>query len=86
MRIAQLNAVDNPDNTYLYTFNYKGEFTRFGYGQDVSKVPFDGGVSHDDDNLYLFPWPENMSKLNDDDKKIAQRMVNKKHNIITYHN
>ncbi|GAB0089471.1 hypothetical protein DMENIID0001_040140 [Sergentomyia squamirostris] len=61
--------------TYLYTFNYEGEHTRFGYGEDTSKYPFEGGVAHSDDNLYLFPWPSNASKLNEKDTKIAQKMV-----------
>lgn len=59
----------------MYSFDYKGEFTRWGYGEDTSIYPFEGGVHHSDDNIYLFPFPENMSKLNENDKKIAMKLV-----------
>ena len=75
MRAAQANARVNPTQTYLYTFDYKGEFTRFGYGADTSHYPFKGGVHHSDENIYLFPWPENVANLNAADTVMAQRMV-----------
>ncbi|RZF46069.1 hypothetical protein LSTR_LSTR004782 [Laodelphax striatellus] len=40
--------------SYLYSFNYKGHLTKFGYGEEVN-YPFGGGVAHSDDLLYLFP-------------------------------
>lgn len=48
---------------------------RFGYGEDTSHYPFPGGVTHSDDLIYLFPDPPNVAELNEDDKKIAQLMV-----------
>lgn len=74
-RAVQENAKFNPDHTWLYTFNYKGEHTRFGYGADISKYPFEGGVSHSDENIYLFPWPKSAAKLNEADTKISKKMV-----------
>lgn len=72
-KAAKAHQFHNP-NTFLYTFNYKGQHTRFGYGKDTSIYPFDGGVHHSDDNIYLFPNP--YPELNEEDKKMAQRMVN----------
>lgn len=48
---------------------------RFGYGDDVSRYPFSGGVHHSDDLIYLFPDPPDVAKLNAADTRIAQTMV-----------
>lgn len=74
LRSAQFNSRHNPDNTYVYSFDYYGEHTRFGFDQDLSKIPFDGGVHHTNDLLFLFPYPEN-AKLNEQDTEIAKKMV-----------
>ncbi|XP_059608241.1 glutactin-like [Phlebotomus argentipes] len=74
-RAVQENAKFNPKQTWLYTFDYRGQHSRFGYGADITKYPFDGGVSHSDDNLYLFPWPESAANLNEEDTKMAKKMV-----------
>ena len=74
-RHAQAQAYYNPSSTYLYSVDYRGEFTRFGYGADTSHYPFDGGVHHSNDNIYLFPWPPNVSKLNAKDTEMAKKMV-----------
>lgn len=65
------------NQTYLYTLDYRGEHTRFGYGQDTSKYPFDGGVHHSDDLLYLFPYFYE-TPLNEEDTRIAKIMVHDK--------
>lgn len=75
LRMAQINAKTNKEKTFLYTLDYKGEHTRYGYGRDVSKYMFDGGVHHSDDNIYLFPWPSNEANLNVGDRKIAEKMI-----------
>ncbi|XP_058463652.1 glutactin-like [Malaya genurostris] len=75
LRSAQFNSRYNPDKTYVYSFDYHGEHTRFGFDQDVSKIPFDGGVHHTNDLLYLFPYPKSAAKLNSEDKKMAKTMV-----------
>lgn len=48
---------------------------RFGYGGDTSHYPFKGGVHHSDDLMYLFPYPPDVAKLNANDTKVAQTMV-----------
>ncbi|GAB0086092.1 Carboxylic ester hydrolase [Sergentomyia squamirostris] len=75
LREVQCQLYRNNPSTFLYTFDYEGEHTRFGYGEDTSKFPFEGGISHSNDNLYLFPWPQTAAKLNEKDTKIAQKMV-----------
>lgn len=74
-RAAQAHAYFNPNKTFLYTFDYRGEHTRFGYGADTSHYPFEGGVHHSNDNIYVFPWPEFVSQLNPQDTEMAKKMV-----------
>ncbi|GAB0086094.1 Carboxylic ester hydrolase [Sergentomyia squamirostris] len=75
LREVQYQLYRNNPSTFLYTFDYEGEHTRFGYGKDTSKFPFEGGISHSNDNLYLFPWPQTAAKLNEKDTRFAQKMV-----------
>ncbi|XP_059225573.1 esterase FE4 [Stomoxys calcitrans] len=56
---------------YLYTLDYEGQHTRFGYGFSTEHYPFNGGVHHSDDNLYLF----STHSLNKRDTKVSQNMV-----------
>ncbi|XP_017483202.1 PREDICTED: glutactin-like isoform X1 [Rhagoletis zephyria] len=56
---------------YLYSFDYEGEHTRFGYEFGNSQYPFEGGVHHSNDNIYLFAT----HKLNANDTRIAMKMV-----------
>uniref|UniRef100_A0A0A1WU09 Carboxylic ester hydrolase n=1 Tax=Zeugodacus cucurbitae TaxID=28588 RepID=A0A0A1WU09_ZEUCU len=56
---------------YLYTFDYAGAHTRFGYEFGNSQYPFEGGVHHSNDNIYLFAT----HKLNANDTLIAKKMV-----------
>lgn len=72
LKMAKINALKKSD-TFLYSFDYKGEFTRFRYGRPTAKYPFDGGVHHSDDNIYMYPFPH--PELNEQDQKMAQRMV-----------
>ncbi|XP_053685996.1 glutactin-like [Sabethes cyaneus] len=75
LKQAQMNSVYQPNNTFLYSFDYAGQHTRFGYGMDVSQLPFTGGVHHTNDLLYLFPYPTEASQLNDVDTQMAKRTV-----------
>lgn len=68
------NALRNPNHTFLYTFDYSGEYTRFGYEENVN-YSFNGGVTHSNDILYLFPFPPEKSKLNEADRNMAIKMV-----------
>lgn len=40
LQIARRNSHNQP--TYLYSFNYKGQYTKFGYGEEIN-YPFPGG-------------------------------------------
>ncbi|XP_053676809.1 glutactin-like [Anopheles nili] len=76
LREAQASARFNPNSTFLYSFDYAGEKTRFGYGSDTSHYPFEGGVHHSDDKMYLFPYPPgNADVLNEKDTAMAKLMV-----------
>ncbi|XP_067620085.1 para-nitrobenzyl esterase-like [Eurosta solidaginis] len=55
---------------YAYSFDYAGEYSRFN-DQDNSQLPFEGGVYHSDDNIYLF----DRFPLNADDTEFAKKMV-----------
>lgn len=75
LRAVQANAQFNPNETFLYTFDYAGEHTRFGYGADTSHYPFSGGVHHSNDNIYIYPWPAHVSILNEADTEMSMKMV-----------
>ncbi|XP_058463542.1 glutactin-like [Malaya genurostris] len=75
LKQAQVNATYQPNDTFLYSFDYAGEHTRFGFGLDTSQFPFGGGVHHCDDLIYLFPYPPEASNLNEADSQIAKKTV-----------
>ncbi|XP_023305877.1 glutactin [Lucilia cuprina] len=56
---------------YLYSFDYEGSNTRFGYEFGNEHYPFEGGVHHSNDNIYLF----STHHLNEEDTKMAMKMV-----------
>lgn len=56
---------------YMYCFEYEGEYTRFGYEFGNSHYPFNGGVHHSNDNIYLFAT----HPLKGQDTLMAQKMV-----------
>ncbi|XP_020816565.1 glutactin [Drosophila serrata] len=56
---------------YVYSFEYEGEFTRFGYEFGNSHYPFNGGVHHSNDNIYLFAT----HPLRGQDTLMSQKMV-----------
>ncbi|KAH8249046.1 hypothetical protein KR032_005441 [Drosophila birchii] len=74
--VLQANAKKLPNSTYLYSFDYEGEQTRYATSpEEASFVPFDMGTSLTDDNLYLFPWPRFLALNSNRDMKVARRMV-----------
>ncbi|XP_058835764.1 glutactin-like [Topomyia yanbarensis] len=75
LRDIQANVKYSEMGTYLYTFDYEGEHTRFGYGQNTSHYPYEGGVHHSNENIYLFPSPVEVAKLNDPDTRMSEMMV-----------
>lgn len=56
---------------YLYSFDYEGSNTRFGYEFGNDHYPFEGGVHHSNDNIYLF----STHALNEADTLVAKNMV-----------
>ncbi|XP_017955622.1 glutactin [Drosophila navojoa] len=56
---------------YVYSFEYEGEHTRFGYEFGNEHYPFNGGVHHSNDNIYLFAT----HSLQMEDTLMAQNMV-----------
>lgn len=59
--------------TYLYTFDYRGEFHRFAHFGNP--LPFGVDASLSDDSVYLFPYPKDASNLNPQDKSLARALV-----------
>ncbi|XP_013111495.2 glutactin [Stomoxys calcitrans] len=60
-------------STYLYCFDYRGQHHRFGHLRNP--LPFEIDATLSDDNIYLFPYPEEVSRLNPMDKNVANSMV-----------
>ncbi|XP_055534059.1 glutactin-like [Wyeomyia smithii] len=75
LRDVQANVKYSDMETYLYTFDYDGEHTRFGYGRNTSQFPYEGGIHHSDENIYLFPHPAEVSELNAADTRMSETMV-----------
>lgn len=65
-----LSSIHN--STYLYSFHFKGRFSRFFEYRTEARYPI--GVAHSDDLVYLF-WDED-KPLNDRELKVARTMVN----------
>uniref|UniRef100_A0A182JI83 Carboxylic ester hydrolase n=1 Tax=Anopheles atroparvus TaxID=41427 RepID=A0A182JI83_ANOAO len=75
LRDVQSNVRHSQKDTYLYSFDYQGEHTRFGYGASTAHYPFKGGAHHSDDNMYLFPYPPEVTNLNAADTMMSEIMV-----------
>ncbi|XP_043647997.1 juvenile hormone esterase [Drosophila teissieri] len=56
---------------YVYSFEYEGKYTRFGYEFGNSHYPFNGGVHHSNDNIYLFAT----HSLEGQDTQMSEKMV-----------
>ncbi|XP_034655471.1 glutactin [Drosophila subobscura] len=56
---------------YVYSFEYEGKYTRFGYEMGNEHYPFNGGVHHSNENLYLF----STHPLVGQDSRMSQKMV-----------
>ncbi|XP_055856128.1 glutactin-like [Episyrphus balteatus] len=66
-----------PHQTFLYSFDYRGEFNRYpDLDEELNnQSPFKAGVSLTDEALYLFPNPDHVKHLNPTDTLIAKQMV-----------
>ncbi|XP_046395291.1 juvenile hormone esterase-like [Ischnura elegans] len=69
-RLVQLHSKRN--NSYLYAFDYEGKTSMWSAIGDPS-APFDGGVCHANDLLYLFSIP--LFDLNEEDDQLSKKMV-----------
>lgn len=58
----------------IVTYNHNIGY-RFGYGDDTSHYPFKGGVTHSDDLIYLFPYPPEVTNLNEADTQMANELL-----------
>ncbi|XP_053956886.1 glutactin [Anastrepha ludens] len=72
-----MNNKHVPDNTFLYSFDYMGEFNRYRDLDEETNMqsPFKAGVSLTDEALYLFPYPQHVTNLSSPDISMAMRMV-----------
>nr|XP_036229981.1 glutactin isoform X2 [Bactrocera oleae] len=59
--------------TYLYSFDYRGEYHRFGHLKNP--LPFETDATLSDDNIYLFPYPKEVSILNEKDRALSRDIV-----------
>lgn len=57
----------------MYCFDYRGEYHRFGHLRNP--LPFEIDATLSDDNIFLFPYPEEVSHLNPMDKSVANSIV-----------
>ncbi|CAD7005231.1 glutactin [Ceratitis capitata] len=57
---------------YFYTFDYAGEKTNYGFDSGNAQYPFNGGVHHTDELIYLFAMKP---PLNTKDTEVAKKMV-----------
>jgi len=68
--------------TYLYVFDYRGEFHRFGHLENP--LPFGADATLSDDSIYLFPYPEEVAQLNTQDKTLSRTLTKMWANFATY--
>ncbi|XP_055856850.1 glutactin [Episyrphus balteatus] len=66
-----MNIAKKKCPTYVYSFDYEGEWSRFGYEFGNEHYPFNGGAHHSNDNIYLF----STHTLNGKDTEISKKMV-----------
>lgn len=71
LKAAQAHAKYFPTKTYMYSLDYRGQYSK---GDKLDKdSPFYEGVHHADDKFYTFYNPE--TPLNEADTKVAQLFV-----------
>lgn len=57
---------------------------RFGYGADISQYSFKGGVAHQDELIYVFPYPLDVANLKGYDLEMAKKMTNLIASFVTF--
>lgn len=68
--------------TYLYSFDYRGAYHRFGHLENP--LPFEADATLSDDNIYLFPYPEEVAHLNAADLNMAKTLTSMWINFAMY--
>ncbi|XP_017072331.1 juvenile hormone esterase [Drosophila eugracilis] len=68
---TRIHTLQPSTPVYLYSFEYEGKYTRFGYEFGNSHYPFNGGVHHSNDNIYLFAT----HTLEGQDMQMSKKMV-----------
>ncbi|XP_023309204.2 glutactin [Lucilia cuprina] len=71
--IDSIRFTSKNHSTYMYCFDYRGEYHRFGHLKNP--LPFEIDATLSDDNIFLFPYPVEVSQLNPEDKSMARAMV-----------
>jgi carboxylesterase type B len=76
-------------NSYWYGFNYEGRLSLYPYlfPGEWEEFPWDHGVSHADEMIYLFaiPYPDGQGevvKFNDEEQELSDRMINAWTNFV----
>ncbi|XP_055856736.1 glutactin-like [Episyrphus balteatus] len=82
--MESIKSAWNTNSTYLYSFDYRGQFHRFPKRRTHFPYELDANLS--DDNMYLFPYPEEVSRLNSVDRSVSQMMVTMWTNFATSEN
>ncbi|KAH8350760.1 hypothetical protein KR084_010776 [Drosophila pseudotakahashii] len=73
-RAPVINTVrDLWEPAYLYIFDYRGQYHRFGHLSNP--LPFGVDASLSDDSVYLFPYPPEASELNPLDRSLSRALV-----------
>lgn len=74
LKCALVESLSGFNNAvYLYNFQYEGKYRR--YLINPSQLNFHIGPSISDENIYLFPYPEEVSKLVGTDVEISMHIV-----------
>ncbi|KAM7357530.1 glutactin isoform 2-T2 [Cochliomyia hominivorax] len=69
-------------SAYMYCFDYRGEFHRFGHLKNP--LPFEIDATLSDDNIFIFPYPKEVSHLNQEDLSMSRTIVTMWINFATY--
>ncbi|XP_016968601.1 glutactin [Drosophila biarmipes] len=73
-RAPVINTIRNRwTPAYLYIFDYRGQYHRFGHLSNP--LPFGVDASLSDDSVYLFPYPPEASYLNPLDRSLSRNLV-----------
>lgn len=75
LRAVQLQAMLNPENAFLYSFDYDGKVKDFESTIQTFELPCNCGVYHSYENIFLFPSANNLKNMSKEDLQVARMMV-----------